>query len=113
MRPLALGFYPEVCPSFCEGDLDLPAAEKVVDELLGGECLLIGDERLWVELALRIAQHHPADGHGRLSAAEPHGGIGKQIEFACLAAVPGEGASGPDRGGILQACLEGRKPRTL
>ena len=61
-----------------KGDLDLPAAEEVADDLLGGEFRLVGDERLRLELAQWVAQQYPADGDGEQPAAEPDGGIGAQ-----------------------------------
>jgi hypothetical protein len=75
VRPLPLRLHAEVLPCFLEGDLQLPALDEPRQDLLGRRLRVGAEQGLRLELAPRIADQHPAEGHRRQAAVIPHGGV--------------------------------------
>ena len=107
--PLPLGFDAEMCPGFCEGDLDLPAADEECDDV-GWRAGGVGaEEGLRVPLAFGVSDKHPADWCWRCAgAAIPERGVRGDLErLTLLAAIPGgHGYSVPWRSRVREQGLQ-------
>src|ERR1700730_7731147 len=88
VRPLALGFYPEVSANFGKCPLDLPPADEPCENVAGASIEVGGEESLRLEFACRIANKKPADRHWRHAAAIPDGGAAGDFDEAVGSAVP-------------------------
>ena len=95
VRPLALGLHAQVGPRLPEGDLQLPAQHKPLQDL-GRVRRRVGTEQgLRGEDALGVSDQHPANEHGGLARAVPDRCLGGEFHRAGGAVIPGHHGTGP------------------
>ena len=75
--PLALGLHAQMGARFLKGDLELPAQDKLLQDLGPVRRRVGAEEGLGIEGAFGISRQHPADKAGRFSRAVPDGGLGR------------------------------------
>src|SRR5438477_12376222 len=97
----------------CLTRLQRPAGDEPGDDLGWQDARVGAEQGLWLELAGRIAQQHPAQRDGRGTGVVPEGGAGRDVDRRGRAAVPGDGKLLPDRVRIQQALRQGRLALTL
>jgi len=66
----------------------LPAQDKPLDNLPGFSFQVCAQEGLGLELALRIADQHPANGQGRQTAVKPDCRLRDDLDHALALAIP-------------------------
>ena len=75
IRPLTLGFQPEMGPGFFKGDLDCPAHDDPLEDL-GWGGLQVGTEvGFQAQFGLRVTGQHITDVDGGQSGCIPQGGV--------------------------------------
>lgn len=86
--PLALGLQAELAAGFRKGDLELPALHKPGEDLGGRQVESGRQERLWLELAVRITDQDPAQRNGWEPRMVPDRSVRHHFERAGAATVP-------------------------
>jgi hypothetical protein len=101
--PLTLGFNAEMGAAFLERDLKLPPRDESLEDIDRSGAEIGAEEGLWRELAARIADQQPANGHRGQTAVVPDGGAGGDLDGTIGVAVPkSDGVVLPNGIGVVQ-----------
>jgi hypothetical protein len=79
LRPMPLGLKAQALAYFLEGCLHLPTSHEPADDPLRVGAEIGAKERLGSELALRVSDQNPAQGHGGQPCAVPDGRVGDYL----------------------------------
>lgn len=108
IRPLPLGFDPEVTPDFFERHLDRPSADEPAQDIQRIGVDIGAQERLGIVIAGDVAHEDVADGHA-LAGMVPEDRLGHDVEGPPGGAIPaGDDHPVPSRGRIDQPPSQGR-----
>src|SRR5262249_15053382 len=88
VTPLALCFNPEMRASLFEGDFHSPAPNEPTQNLPRRMIKISRKQGLWFKLSRGVSNQYPPDGARRIPAAIPDGGLGIDLDFTFLPAVP-------------------------
>jgi hypothetical protein len=112
-RPLTLGFDAEMAAGFFEGDFQLPAHDKPLDDLLGSSGLVSTQQTHRFILPQRVTDQDPADRNGRQTIMEPNRGLRGDRHRPPLSVIPPQLNGRPCRFRCIQILLRRRQALAL
>src|SRR6516164_2111828 len=99
---------------FFEGDLQLPTADVIGDDVSRFGSGIGGQQGERVKVALRVTDQHPADGCRRQATVIPKGGSGTELNTSSRIAIPvWDRGRLPAGFGIGQSGFQRVQPRAL